>query len=300
MLRYLLIIIPLFTEFATSFELFVYGLGNVGLEVSRTLSRSEWIVHGTTRRSNLELDLYSIPPEDIPVYLSKATHVLITIPATSDISSNVLSQVSGSISEKCRWVGFVSTTGVYGNHDGARVTEESELLSNSESTMSYIQYENMLTSSLKNTPLAIFRCSGLYGQTRSALHTLWKEGFQSKFSSSNIYPTNRIHEHDVARAIVNCMNLECGGIFNLSDDEPELRSVVQQYAHELFSEKGILIPEKLSKQDAITRRISRRKSDWKLVDNRKMKEELIQKLVFPSYREGLNAIMADRRNPWWN
>jgi nucleoside-diphosphate-sugar epimerase len=300
MTRYLTIYTLLFHEFAASFELFVYGLGNVGLEVSRMLSRSEWIVHGTTRRSNLELDQYNVPPADIPAYLGKATHILITIPATSDISMTVLSQVTENISEKCRWVGFVSTTGVYGNHEGAWVTEESELLSNSHSTLSYIEYENMLSSLFKDIPLAIFRCSGLYGKTRSALHTVWNDGCQHLVTTSDCYPTNRIHEHDVARAILSSMQHIRGGIFNLSDDEPELRSLVRQYAHSLLHEQGISLPDMLVKQDSTTERVSRRKSDWKLVNNSKMKETLIEKLVFPSYREGLNSIMLDRSNPWWS
>lgn len=311
---------------ASSFQLLVYGLGNVGRAVANQVP-SDWIVRGTTRRNPLPDDDIVVPFSEAPLYLADATHILITIPPDAS-SSSILNDLANNLQPNC-WVGFVSTTGVYGNHDGAWVTEESPLLYDTESSArNYVKFEldlkELETTSAshaasqcnKNWTTAVFRCAGLYGPDRSALHTLWKQQRKQRQDDSAHPPstrgapfvTNRIHECDVARAIVSAMSQNLGGIYNLADDEPEARSVVMDYAAELLNNNGIIVPERsclpvtgaITTTDISSKRASRRQKESKLVDNSKMKAELVEKLLYPTYREGLNAIVADKRNPWWD
>lgn len=275
-------------------QLVIYGLGNVGRAVAEE-APNDWIVKGTTREE--PVDKISIPFDEASGYLADATHVLITIPPTTtpDVSASILSDLKSASSA---WIGFVSTSGVYGNHDGAWVQEDSELLSSS-SALKYVDFEQEVLDF--ESSACIFRCAGLYGPTRSALHTLWKRGGKpSSTSTTTAFITNRIHERDVARAIVSAMRQDCSGIYNLSDDKPETREVVMEYAARLLDtmmtvpEGNQILPGKK------TKRGERRKKERKLVDNSKMKADLVDQLLYPTYREGLDFIVADKSNAWWN
>lgn len=305
----------------STFQLLVYGLGNVGRAVANEVP-DYWIVHGTMRCP--KDNSMAIPFSDARHYLSEATHVLITIPLAGipEVASAILQDLSAHLSScsSPMWIGFVSTTGVYGNHDGGWVTEESPLLggASSSSTQEYRRFEQDLirltttvsSSSGSRRPhhqACLFRCAGLYGPDRSALHTLWRQGPANVRGGISSSVTNRIHEHDVARAIVSAMLKGCSGVYNLSDNEPAPRSVVMDYAVDLFTQHGFILPERevvvadMNEADvnSSTKRTTRRMTDRKLVDNSKMKAELIDELLYPTYREGLQAILADKRNPWW-
>ena len=286
----------------SSFQLLVYGLGNVGREVTKEVSK-DWIVRGTKRNPAPD-DGIAIPFSDASKYLSDASHVLITIPLTPEIFPIILKDLSEHLAPSSGWVGFVSTTGVYGNHDGAWVTEDSPLLCES-TALEYVRFEQELMelAAERDWSAAIFRCAGLYGPDRSALHTLWKRGIPA-VRGAPCFITNRIHETDVARAIVSAMEKESSGIYNLADDEPEARTVAMDYAVELLRSNGMTLPASTTVPKATTasssKRETRRKNERKLVDNGKMKSELVENLVYPTYREGLSSILADRSNPWWN
>lgn len=294
-------------------QLVIYGLGNVGRAVAKE-APTDWIVKGTSRGS--PQDDVSIPFADASAYLADATHVLVTIPPTTpDISSSILSDLSAHLTPSTSWVGFVSTSGVYGNHDGAWVNEDAPLLCSS-SALKYVDFEQELRdlADAQGWNACVFRCGGLYGPTRSALHTLWKRGMPlsstttsadtSTASTADAFITNRIHERDVARAIVGAMcKKDCSGVYNLSDNEPEAREVVMDYAAQLFAANDMTVPERSSQDDESprkTKRGERRKKERKLVDNRKVKADVLDQFLYPTYREGLDAIFADKSTPWWN
>eukprot|EP00531_Pseudo-nitzschia_arenysensis_P010094 CAMPEP_0116136754 /NCGR_PEP_ID=MMETSP0329-20121206/11897_1 /TAXON_ID=697910 /ORGANISM="Pseudo-nitzschia arenysensis, Strain B593" /LENGTH=421 /DNA_ID=CAMNT_0003631651 /DNA_START=179 /DNA_END=1441 /DNA_ORIENTATION=- len=219
------------------------------------------------------------------VSIEAATHVLFTIPLSREkdpIMEAVLNEVrdwwemkthqlDGSDNDcHSKVLGILSTTGVYGNHDGKVVTEDSGLLCGETSNAAlYQQFEDDWISrsagddddNNQNRRLCIFRCAGIYDSSRSALHTLYKNYESGNFpakkqSSSSPTPTtgnktNRIHSFDLARGVLSAMfregdseknePLESTGvrIYNLSDDLPEVRAVVLSYAQELFASIGI-------------------------------------------------------------
>jgi nucleoside-diphosphate-sugar epimerase len=273
--------------------------------------------------------------------LSDTSHVLVTIPAAAAAAA-----VSGEEGEELNavfdavvqgltpgsWLGLLSTTGVYGNYDGDWVTEESKCRPAPDSSASRcLEYEAAwCRRAVKHGHrLSIFRCAGIYGPTRSALHTVFQKGMPlpsstppkiSESNSDSAKPvlldlkglTNRIHEEDLAACVVASMLLEKGKeeseinpmsagatLYNLADDQPESRGVVLEYASDLL--KSIRVPVQTRSSvaaEGMSGRARRRRTDVKRVGNQKMKDVLLRHLQYPTYKEGLETILNDPDSPW--
>ena len=310
----------------------VVGLGRVGLECAKlALPHFDDVVGTVRRRDNDSITettndgIRRVRIQDVLSYLSDSSHVLITVPLSREADS-VLERVWQRIEDsKPMWLGIVSTTGVYGNHDGAWVTEESPLLCTPDSNADlYRQFEEKWIA--KHSNPCIFRCAGIYDSTRSALHTVYKQGYHppppsssssssSSSASASSTPasngggsiTNRIHTFDIARAIVASITsvvprTEEPHIYNLADNLPAPRSEVLAYAANLFqtSNVALLTTGKVSASSSstTTSRDRRRQIDRKLVSNRRMLKELLRELEYPTYREGLESILNDPTTPW--
>jgi nucleoside-diphosphate-sugar epimerase len=252
-------------------------------------------------------------------YLDDCTHILITIPPSmsedlSTYSDPVLDNASviSNLPQNV-WIGYVSTTGVYGNHNGAVVNESSlTLCKPMTKAFAYLDIEKRWQNLQKNVPsrrLFIFRCSGLYGNSLSALHTVLRNGIEGGDESINkILPsqevlTSRVHLEDVSRTIIALMEQTSskGGIYNLADSFPATRREVMQYAKGLLLESNVTIPEREKKSSCnASERKKRRTSDRKIVSNDKMKGVLntYGGLLFPSYREGLRQILQKNLAHW--
>ena len=326
-------------------RLLVFGLGNVGSLVAERGASFQvddvpFFEHvcGTTRTTKdidgvqcIGFDDY----QELKKIIPSCTHVLVTVPPLNpsidiDISiSNqhycdpVLNHSKYSIKDILpanAWVGFISSTSVYGNHDGGWVTEDSEVKCESGTRAEvYLKAENEWKHAAKECDwkLHIFRCAGLYSNNRSALHTILKNGVEviGKASSTTTKigsPTSRIHEEDVSRAVLSAMNYNgsiSGGtnLWNLADDEPEVRSKVMAYGAQLLEGANLLpfFAESSSTQTVTTKttkpkqseRASRRLLDRKRVDAQRMKDLLLPdgKLLYPTYREGLKSILNSNR-----
>jgi len=333
----------------TGNRLIVFGLGNVGslvaergssLQVDNVLYFEH--VYGTTRTTNDNIEgVQSIGFHDyqeLIKIISSCTHVLVTIPPlnpSTDININqhfcdpVLNLNHSKYSIKDilpanTWVGFISSTSVYGNHNGDWVTEESETKCEAGTRAEvYLKAENEWRNAAEECDwkLHIFRCAGLYSNNRSALHTIRKNGLAVETTDNASTtkkigsPTSRIHEEDVSRAVLSAMNYNgsiSGGtnLWNLADDEPEVRSRVMAYGAQLLEEANLLPTKKKaesSRQTVTTKtkpkqseRASRRSIDRKRVDAQRMKDLLLPhgKLIYPTYREGLKSILNSNRKKW--
>jgi hypothetical protein len=334
----------------TNQKLVIVGLGRVGLEVAKvTMNQLESDDHsiqvvGTVRNLAKSLPasdgIKRIPFESDSVWpelmgsednLDVASHVLFAVPLQRE-TDPAMDQVWNRIQE---WwnenpqgkLGILSTTGVYGDHGGGVVTEDSPLLCEDDSNASlYRQLEqqwiDIADHSLHSDSvrLFIFRCAGIYDATRSALHTVYNSGFDVPSdaaeiaSSTSVSKTNRVHATDIARAVVNVFfrsDTQFGigktgsRVYNLADDEPENRHAVLSYAKELLLTIGSKIPVPTTSntptRSSATRQ-SRRAREQKLVDNTRVKVELLPEtlggLLYPTYKEGLRAILMDPSTPW--
>jgi hypothetical protein len=294
-------------------RLLVVGLGRVGTDCAMMALDHFDQVYGTVRnldsasmkQDGIERVLFD--PEALEPIYQKCTHVLITVPQPKQPDPN-LNRLFSSMQSNLpsdTWIGLVSTTGVYGNHDGAWVDEDSPLLSKEGSNAAlYISYENEWKQSAdaRGQRLRIFRSAGIYDFSRSALHTVYKGGFAKPLQETNDV-TNRIHSLDIARAVLASMNKEDNDIpfrmYNLADNSPESRAVVMERAAELLQSIGVTVKEPTKPTDTTSTRGRRRLLDRKLVSNQRMREELMPDgLLFPTYREGLEAILQEPTSPW--
>jgi nucleoside-diphosphate-sugar epimerase len=303
----------------------ILGFGRVGSEVARQARTWANTMVGTVRRKVTAKDeddrCRGIPyseTEGVLEAVRGCTHLLVTIPPTDEVDDAAavpnafFDQVVAALPNErggC-WIGVVSTTGVYGNHDGDWVTEESECRATSPSARRYLAYEAAwIRRATPRYALHIFRCAGIYGGLQSALHTIYKSGlptFTSMATGKDV--TNRIHVVDLAAAVVASMQQHDASIagtthmYNLADDLPESRTVVMEYAVELLHSINVTVLGAASTEpESSSVRGRRRHADAKRVSNDKMKRELLHgiSLRYPTYKEGLQAMLHDPSNPWW-
>jgi hypothetical protein len=310
-------------------QLMVLGVGRVGRAVlDATHSRFDQgigVVRSTTPIMDASDDDSNITflnwQSDMDAILDRAkecTHLLVTLPpdVQGENCNAIAKCLSDNNAKSPTWAGIISTTGVYGNHNGEWVTELSEC----RGRKNYLEHENIWTerSFLGNNycRFHIFRCAGIYGPNASALHTVYRDGFTSNNNDDNErqedFPTSRIHLDDIVSAISASMDkvddedvsaATCCCCYNLSDDEPTNRSTVLSHAAELLVSIGVVLPDNNNgDQPKITTtgvRAQRRKTDNKRVGNSLLKEKLLPTLQYPTYREGLAAILHDHSCPWW-
>ena len=276
--------------------------------------------------------------QELAENLRRCTHVLVTIPPVSpsvDLDCNndgfvvggrrrrwkyfcdpVLNHPMFSLNELVpsnTWIGYISSTSVYGNHDGEWVTEESEVKCEPGTKGELIfRAENEWRDAARECGwrLHVFRSSGLYGNTRSALHTVRNgncDKLEQPSGSKELSFTSRIHEEDVTRAIISAMQYKqplagdsC--LWNLADDCPASRAEVMSFGKTLLEEAQCLGSSTIRtiSQQIQTERTRRRSTDRKRVQNQKMKSLLLPdgELIYPTYREGLRSVLDFNSKAW--
>ena len=178
------------------------------------------------------------------------------------------------------WIGYLSTTGVYGDRQGGWATEASPLAAQSTEGARRAAAERdwLEVGRGMGLTVALFRLPGIYGPGRSALDRL-RAG------------QARIHVDDLAAGLAaSIARPRAGGIYNLCDDEPAANSEVVAYAAGLL---GLPVPPEVALADANLSPMAQRfYAESKRVSNARAKAELGWRPAYPSYREGLRAILA--------
>ena len=292
----------------------ILGLGRVGSLVAQQAAPLYDVIYGTSRQVSPSSDpnIQSIPWTAVAESLLNSTcqHVLITTPPLDAYLVSSLTKELKNHLLPSSWIGIISTTSVYGDHQGTWVTESSPCFGNPD----YLAWEQQWQDfgEANNFRVRIFRCAGIYGNTRSSLHTLYSKGMPSAQPASTTVPpvTNRIHEADLIAAVMASMagtespiSSSAFEVYNLSDNEPASRQEVFEYALTLMEARGVAIPATCpptnnSGNPGASRRASRRGSDIKRVCNHKMRQQLVPKLSFPTYKEGLADIVRQPEAPW--
>ncbi|MDZ7626956.1 MAG: SDR family oxidoreductase [Parvularculaceae bacterium] len=192
------------------------------------------------------------------------------------------------------WIGYLSTNGVYGDHQGAVVDETSPLLATSPRGLARIAAENAWRTfaAAQGAQLVIFRLPGIYGPGRSAFDQIREGRAQRIVKPGQVF--SRMHVEDIARAVeASLFNPGAGTLFNLADDEPAPPQDVIDYACRLLGvEPPPLIP---FEQAALSDMARSFYADNKRVSNALMKRALGVSLRYPTYREGLRAILEAQK-----
>lgn len=296
-------------------RVFIFGAGFSGQAIARlALSRGAW-VGGTTRSPEKAalLAAQGIEPflfdgrtltDDIAEALSGATRLIISIApehgmraADGGVEARerghgdpVLTLFSGrlpSIAPALRWIGYLSTIGVYGGHDGAWIDEEAECRPSSRRSLMRIDAERgwLELGAAIDLPVAVLRLSGIYGPGRNALRNLDNGTARRIIKQDQVF--NRIHADDIAGAAMHLADGGIGGVFNVTDDEPGPPQDVVAFAAALM---GVEPPPEIPFEDAEMTPMARSfYGENKRVSNAKLKQAGYR-FIHPDYRQALTAL----------
>jgi nucleoside-diphosphate-sugar epimerase len=266
------------------------GLGVTALTLADRLLRQGWSIAGTCRSETKAAALRERGIEAIvaagPWALPDGTtHLLSSIPP-DESGDPGLALAGAAINPGLAWIGYLSATSVYGDRQGGWVDEATPANPSGPRGQQRLNAERGWQAL---SPSAhIFRLAGLYGPGRSALDTV-RAGRAQRIDKPGIV-FSRIHTDDVATILAASITQpNAGAIYNVADDEPAAPAEVIEYACRLLGiEPPPLIP---FDQATLSPMAQSFYADSKRVGNRRIKEELGVKLAFPTYREGLKALL---------
>jgi nucleoside-diphosphate-sugar epimerase len=275
-------------------RLFCFGLGYSARVLARRLKARGWTIGGTARGEEacaaLAAEGFEMRPLArtaplAPWALDGATHLLLSVPP-DEAGDPVLELCGAMIAAAPRhWVGYLSTTGVYGDRGGATVDETLPPAPTSP------RGKARLAAELRWRALGahVFRLAGIYGPGRSALDLL-RQGRAVRVSKPG-HVFSRIHVEDVATALeASIARPAPGAIYNVCDDAPAPQSDVIAFAASLL---GMPAPPEIPFDRAPLTPMARSfYAENKRVSNARIKAELGVRLAFPNYRAGLAAIHA--------
>ncbi|WP_126177335.1 SDR family NAD(P)-dependent oxidoreductase [Tsuneonella rigui] len=250
-------------------RLFVFGLGYTAKAIVDALPEG-WTVEATGAAGTVAFD----DDEGVRVALARASHVLSSVPPSE--GDPVLERYGEALGGG--WLGYLSSTGVYGDTSGAWVDESSSLNGRRRERVA-------ADAAWLHRGARVFRLPGIYGPGRSALDRV-REGKAHRIDlPGQVF--SRVHVEDIARGVV-CAFDAPPGAYNLADDLPASGNAVTEEACRLL---GIAPPPtqslaeaKLSPQAAAFYGENRR------VANGKAKRVLEWRLRYPTYREGLASL----------
>ncbi len=284
-------------------RLFCFGLGYSALALAEALAADGWAIAGTCRSEEKRVSLAARgiaayrferdhPLADADAALAGADHMLVSIPPDEagdpvlDCHRDAIERLSG-----LRWIGYLSTTGVYGDRGGAVVDETSALVPSGERGRRRVAAEEgwLRLWRERNLPVHRFRLAGIYGPGRSVLDQLRAGTAKRVVRPGQVF--SRIHVADIVAVLRASMaRPDPGAVYNLCDDDPAPPAEVVGFAAGLL---GMAPPPELPFEQAELSAMAR--SFWadnKRVSNARIKRELGVRLRYPSYRDGLAALLA--------
>ncbi|MCW8084490.1 SDR family oxidoreductase [Sabulicella glaciei] len=269
-------------------HLLILGGGFSGSAVATLARRAGWRVSVSTRRPPAEGER----PFGDPVLLDGITHLLSTVPPGEEGDPAWAAHGPALRGARLEWAGYLSTTGVYGDRGGAAVDEEAAPAPGQPRSQRRLAAEEQWQA--LRCSLDVFRVGGIYGPGRSALDDL-RQGTARRVERSG-HRFGRIHRDDIARACLAAMTRPGGKrVLHLVDDEPAEPARVTEEAARLL---GIDPPPLVSFAEAWKGMSPMARSFWaesRTVLNRRTKAVLGLDWLYPSFREGLRAILAEQR-----
>jgi nucleoside-diphosphate-sugar epimerase len=283
--------------------LFCFGLGYSAQALGRQLIAQGWRVGGTARTGDSAKAMAAAgfeavvfdghaPSLDASDALKHATHVLLSIPPDADGDPVLLHHARDlEASPSIEWIGYLSTVGVYGDHGGAWIDETAPATPAQERSRWRLAAEDkwLALGQRSGKRAQVFRLPGIYGAGRSAIERVREGTAQRIVKAGQVF--NRVHVDDIAAALAAAIaGRGAHDIYNVTDSEPAPPQDVIAYAAELLHMPA---PPEIAFEDArLSRMAACFYAENKRVSNARMRNELGVTLKFPSYREGLQAILA--------
>ena len=256
-------------------SLFVFGLGYTASRVADAVRALGWEVHATGSSGNFGFD----DGGSVRLALAQATHILSSVPPVAD-GDPVLSTYGDAVRTSKAWLGYLSSTGIYGDTAGAWVDESAPAKGRRAS-------RNEADADWLALGARVFRLPGIYGPGRSALDRVAQGKAHRIDVPEQVF--SRIHVDDIVSGVLGGFDAPAGA-YNLADDHPCSQNEVIEAACDLL---GIRHPPLQSLDEAgLSPAALAFYAENRRVANGKAKRVLGWKPAFPSYADGLRALSA--------
>jgi len=268
------------------------GHGYSAQALARRLLPQGWRIIGTTRSAQKATRLRAegveplLWPCDLTLALAGATHLLSSIAPDETGDPVLVSHGTEIAAAPLAWAGYLSTTGVYGDHQGAWVDETTPLTPSTRRGLQRVQAEAAWQA--LGLPLHIFRIAGIYGPGRGPFEKVRDGTARRILKPGQVF--SRIHVDDIAQVLEASVTRPCpGAIYNLCDDDPAPPEDVIAHAATLL---GLPLPPAVAYDKAEMTPMARSfYAESKRVRNDRIKTELGIRLIHPDYRAGLAALL---------
>ncbi len=281
-------------------RLFCFGFGYSARAVAKILQEEGWKIAGTVRSDtdarSLELLGYEIfrfngdgLMTSAHTTLAGTTHLLSSVPPNAG-GDPVLGHHAADIEalQSLTWIGYLSTTGVYGDRQGGWVDESSPLNPTGERGHRRVTSENEWNNLRTDAAVHLFRLAGIYGPGRSALDTVRSGRARRIVKPGQVF--SRIHVDDIAQVLLASISRpDPNAIYNVCDAEAAPPQDVIAYACDLL---GVEAPPEIDFEEAALSDMAKSfYRDNKRVSNRRILNELGVVLKWPNYRAGLEGLI---------
>ena len=256
-----------------------------------------WRIVGTTRSpdkadaiADTGVEPVVWPGADLGALIAQFPNVLVSAGPDSagDPGLNAVEDAVIRAAPDLRWVGYLSTTGVYGDHDGDWVDEDTPLTPSTKRGRARVTAEARWQA-IPDLPLHIFRLAGIYGPGRGPFAKVRAGTARRIIKQGQVF--SRIHVEDIAQALeLSLQRPDPGAVYNLCDDDPAPPQDVIAHAAELL---GLPVPPAIPFDQADMTPMARSfYAESKKVRNDRIKQALGWAPQFPTYRAGLAALLA--------
>lgn len=269
------------------------GHGYSAQALARLLIPQGWTVIGTTR-SAARAEAFRaagveplVLPGPLAPALARASHILTSVAPDSAGDPILREHAAELAAARVDWAGYLSTTAVYGDHQGGWVDEDTPLTPSTERGAARVRAESDWAA--LGLPLHIFRLAGIYGPGRGPFEKVRDGSARRIIKPGQVF--SRIHVDDIAQVVAaSIRHPHPGRAYNVCDDDPAPPEDVIGHAAELL---GLPLPPAVAYDQAEMTPMARSfYAESKRVRNDRIKSELGVRLLFPTYREGLAALLA--------
>ncbi len=273
------------------------GHGYSARALAARLVPEGWHIVGTTRSADKMAQIAATgvepvqwPGSDLAPLIAEFPNILISAGPSPD-GDPVLAQLRDTIARAAsgiRWLGYLSTTGVYGDRNGGWVDEHTALTPSTSRGQARVAAE-AAWQAIPDLPLHVFRLAGIYGPGRGPFAKVRNGTARRIIKQGQVF--SRIHVEDIASGLELSLNApNSGAIYNMCDDAPAPPEDVIGHAAELL---GMPVPPAVAFEDAEMTPMARSfYAESKRVRNDLIKRELGWVPRYPDYRSGLAALLA--------
>jgi nucleoside-diphosphate-sugar epimerase len=275
--------------------LVIFGRGYCGTALALAAAAMSRVILVSRRPAEAMAGIEILAFDHAAAAIAQATHLLATN-APIEQGDPVLLAYRRDIaaSPALRWIGYLSSTGVYGNHDGGWVDETTPPRPTSQRSRQRLAAEEAWADVAAGRALDLFRLAGIYGPGRSAFDDIAAGAARRVIKPGHQF--GRIHRDDIVQAVLAAMPqlTPRRRVLNLNDDRPAESAEVLAEAARLL---GVPPPPEIAFDEAQPTMSAMAHSFW--ADNRKVSAAATQEALgltwrYPSYREGLRAILAEQ------